>query len=216
MSFVKDVFNSVTGKSQADAATSSANIQAQAGREGIAAQLQGNREAIAASNAAANKGIGFLDQFGGITQRGIDESSFLANPQAQFEFLQNNPLFDLALENANRETGARAASQGRLSSGDTLKQLSNNVLLASQPLIDRQRSDISNLLNIGQNITTAKANTAIGAGSTASNILANQGANVSNTLGSIGAAQAAGVVGAQNARNQGIGNILSIAGGIFG
>ena len=97
----------------------------------------------------------------------------------------------------------------------TLNQLSNNVLLASQPLIDRQRNDISNLLNIGLNTTTAKANTAIGAGSTASNILANQGANVSNTLGSIGAAQAAGVVGAQNARDQGIGNIANIAGSIF-
>lgn len=215
MGFIKDTVNSFTGRSAAKAATNSANIQAASGQAAIDAQLQANREAIAASNAAANKGIGFLDQFSGITQRGIDESSFLANPEAQFEFLKNNPLFNLALENANRETSARAASKGRLSAGDTLEQLSNNVLLASQPLIDRQRNDIGNLLNIGQNISTSKANAAIGQGSNVSNILTNQGTNVSNALTSIGAAKAAGVVGAASARDQGTSNLIQLGGSLF-
>lgn len=189
MGFISDIF----GGGQEDAANAAADQQVQAGRD-----------AIAASERASEKGLGFLNQFNDLVSRGARESNFLANPQAQYDFLQSNPIFNLALENANRQTNSRAASQGRLSAGDTLSQLSNNVMLSALPLLDRQRQDVGNLLNIGTGIAQSQANTAI-----------NQGTNVSNLLTDIGAAQAAGTIGAQNADTQGAGQALQLAGNLF-
>jgi len=139
-----------------------------------------------------------LDPFQGIGQQGLDQAGFLTDPQAQFDFLQNNPLFQLSLDNANTQTQQLAASRGRLSSGDTLQQLSNNVLLSASPLIQGQKQSIGNLLNFGQNAA------------------ANQG----SLLTGQGAALAGGIVGQANARTAGadIGaqNINNIAGILSG
>lgn len=180
---------------------------------------QGNSEAIAAEDAQLDAvdaaileerrgreaGQGFLQPFGDLGQRGIDLSGFLADPQAQFDFLQNNPLFQSSLNLRDRDTAAAAASGGRLSAGDTALRFQENALLAAQPLIDRQRQDIGNLLNIGTGIATTQANVAIG-----------EGSNVSNLLTDIGNIQAAGSIAAGNRQAEGSANALNLAGAIFG
>lgn len=178
------------GSAAAQAATDAANTQAAAGRE-----------AIEFEKSARETAQGFFEPFAGVAQRGLEGASFLGDSQAQFDFLQGNPLFKLALENANTQTQQSAASRGRLSAGDTLQDLSSNVLLAASPLIDRQRQDITNLLNLGTGVTESQANIAIG-----------ESANVGNLLTDIGAAQAAGGVGAANAQTQGNQNLASLAG----
>ena len=40
-----------------------------------------------------------------VTDLGLQQASFLTDPQQQFAFLQNNPLFDAALQNANQVLG---------------------------------------------------------------------------------------------------------------
>lgn len=169
------------------------------------AQERALQAAIEEQRRASEQGLGFLQPFGEVGQRGIDLSGFLADPNAQFNFLQNNPLFQMGLDNLNQQTQSSAAARGRLSSGDTLQQLTNNSLLAAQPLIDRQRQDIGNLLNLGTGIAQSQANTALGTGS-----------NVSNLLTDIGAVQAGGIAGASNARSQGANNLLQLGGTIFG
>ena len=175
----------VASKNQSKGAKDAANTQVGAANRAI----QGER-------VAARRAQRFFQPFAGAAQRGVAESSFLANPEEQFDFLQSNPLFQLALDNANQETQSVAASRGRLSAGDTLQDLSNNVLLSASPLIDRQRSDIGALLNLGTGVATSRANIATG-----------QAASVGNLLTDAGAAQAAGIVGAANARSQGIANV---------
>lgn len=130
---------------------------------------------------------GFLSPFGDVGLAGVEQSGFLTDPQAQFDFLQSNPLFQMGLDNANRQTNQFAASQGRLTAGDTLQQLTNNSLLTAAPLIAQQKQSIGDLLNFGSGIGRAQANTALGEGSQISNLIQGQG-NV----------QAAGVQG----RNQ--------------
>lgn len=159
------------------------------------------REALQAELAAREQAQGFFSPFAGLGQLGIDQANFLIDPQAQFDFLQNNPLFDLGLQNLNQQTQSSAAARGRLSAGDTLAQLQNNALLAAQPLIDRQSQGISGLLNLGTGIAQSQANTAIG-----------QGSNVGNILSNIGAIRAGGIVGGQNARSLGTENLGQIAG----
>ncbi len=166
MGFVRDL----TGKTAVKAATKAAD-----------AQVLGAKEASA-----------LFDPFKGIGEQGLAQAGFLTDPQAQFDFLQSNPLFQMGLENLNTQTQQSAAARGRLSAGDTLQQLNQNALLAASPLIQQQKQSIGDLLNYG--LTTA----------------GNQG----NLRTGQAAAAAGGIVGAANARGQAAQNILNLAGGV--
>jgi len=188
MGFVKNQIGNITGSSGADAAGRAADKQIAAGKEAIIAQQE-----------AAVRGQEFLSPFSAVGQQGVDQAGFLTDPQAQFDFLQSNPLFQLGLDNANQQTNQRAASRGRLSAGDTLEQLSNNVLLQAQPLIAQQNQNIRGLINVGTGIAGGQANIEQGLGAATSGLLTD-----------IGAAGAAGTVGAANARAQGTQNLLNL------
>ncbi len=121
------------------------------------------------------EGQSFLQPYGDVGLQGVENAGFLTDPQTQFDYLQNNPLFQLALDNANRVTQASSAARGRLKTGDVLSRLSNNVLFAAQPLINDQKNSIQNLLNFGGGIGTAQANTAIGEGTALSGLMQSQG-----------------------------------------
>ncbi len=118
---------------------------------------------------------GFLEPFAGVGQQGVDQAGFLTDPQAQFDFLQNNPLFQLSLDNANRQTNQFAASRSRLSAGDTFEDLSNNVLLSAAPLIQGQKGSIVDLLNFGSGTSRAQSNAALGLGSGLSGLIQDSG-----------------------------------------
>lgn len=196
MSFVTDTFNALTGKTAADAAMQGAGIQGAAIERGIDV-----------TEAGIERGLGFLQPFGELGQQGISQAGFLTDPQAQFNFLQDNPLFKLALENANTGTSQLAAARGRLSAGDTLQQLSNNVLLSASPLISQQKQSITDLLNLGTGVAGSQANVSAGGA-----------ANVSDLITTGGAVGAGGVVGAANAQTAGAQNLLQsglLAGAIF-
>ena len=187
MSFVKDLWDGLTGKTAADAAMQGADVQSAA-----------IDRAIAAQELAFNRGKEYLNPLLGIGQSGIDNVGFLTDPQMQFDYLQNNPLFDLALENANTQTNQMAAARGRLSAGDTLQQLSNNVLLSASPLITQQSNNIRDLINMESGVRGSFANLAIG-----------QGSNISNLLNQQGDVLASGIVGAGNAKSQGASNLVN-------
>jgi hypothetical protein len=144
---------------------------ADAEAEQLAALDEATRQEILAREAAQ----GFFEPFAGVAERGVELSSFLTDPQQQFDFIQNNPFFQASLQNANRATDARAAAGGRLGAGDTLQQLSSNFLTTAQPLIDRQSQGILDLLGLGQGIATSQANTAIGQGTALSGLAQNAG-----------------------------------------
>jgi hypothetical protein len=163
MGFLRDL----TGKTAVDAAGKAGDVQVQGAIE--ASQL--------------------LDPFQQIGQQGLDQANFLTDPNAQFDFLQNNPLFQMSLDNANQNTLGLAASRGRLSSGDTLQQLSNNTLLAAQPLIGQQKQSIGDLLNFGLSTAGSQGNLRTGQA----------------------AAEAGGIIGAANARGQRAQNVVDLA-----
>ena len=169
---LKSFGDQITGKSGERAALEAAGVQA----------------------TAAEEASGLLDPFQQLGQQGLDQSQFLTDPQAQFDFLQNNPLFQASLDNANTATNKLAAARGRLSAGDTFQQLSNNTLLAASPLIQQQKQSIGDLLNIGQNVAGNQGNLRTGKA----------------------AALAGGIVGGQNARAAGFNNILNLGGQIAG
>ncbi len=194
MSFISDFWKDITGRTARDASERAGEIQSNAASE-----------QAAALGSAGQQTAGLLDPYQQIGQQGLAQAGFIGDSQAQFDWLQNNPLFQLALENANRTTQASSAAKGRLSAGDTLAQLSNNVLLSSSPLIDRQRQDIFGQLNFGQGIAGQQAG-----------IMQNTALNQANLLTGGAAAEAAGTVGAANAMGAGSNNLFGIGGSILG
>jgi hypothetical protein len=151
-------------------------------------QAQGFGNANAAQMQNSNRASAMFDPFAQLGQSGVNQAGFLTDPNQQFNFLQNNPLFQMGLDNANRQTMSNAASQGRLSSGDTLQQLTNNSLLTAQPLIQDQKNSIANLLNFGTNAATNQGN-----------ILLGQGQNTANSINNAAGAQAQGILSSGNA-----------------
>ena len=185
MGFVRDL----TGSTAAKAARAGGEIQSAAATDAAGNVLQAGQQAGALFNPLAQLG-----------QSGVEQAGFLTDPNAQFDFLQNNPLFQMGLDNANEQTLNLAAARGRLSSGDTLQQLNQNALLTASPLIGQQKQSIGDLLNIGQ-----------GAIGNQANILQSTAANQSNLLTGAAAAEAGGIVGAANARGAGASNIFGSA-----
>ncbi len=189
MGFVKDTIGSITGSSARDAASSAARQQQAA-----------TTEAIATREAGAERAQEFIQPFGQVGQQGLEQASFLTDPQQQFEFLQNNPLFSLALEQAETGTQKLAAARGRLSAGDTLEQLSQNVLLSASPLIGEQKRSISGLLDFGRGIATQQAGIETGA--------AGSVAPLQQDIGNIGAAEQ---IARANAKAAGTSNLIGLA-----
>jgi hypothetical protein len=174
-----------------DAANTGANSAVMAANQ----QSQGFRDANAAQVQGSNRASAMFDPFAQLGQSGIDQAGFLTDPNQQFNFLQNNPLFQMGLDNANQQTLGNSASRGRLSSGDTLQQLTNNSLLTAQPLIQDQKNSIADLLRFGTNAATNQGN-----------ILLDQGQTTANSANNAVGAQAQGILNSGNA----------IAGGQFG
>lgn len=144
--------------------------------------------------AAGREASALFDPFQVLGTSGIEQAGFLTDPQQQFDLVRQNPFFDLGLENLNQQTQRSALAQGRGGATDTNQQLLLNPLLAAQPLIQQQKGSILDLLNIGQQTASAQGNLRTG----------------------IGAAEAGGTVGAANAQQQGVGNLLNILAAVGG
>ena len=187
------------------AGTDAARKAKEASKKAQAEQLDALGRSIAETRRAGEEGQGFLAPFGGVGLQGVEQANFLTDPQAQFDFLQNNPLFQLGLDNANTQTNKFAAARGRLSAGDTLQQLNQNALLTASPLIQSQKQSIGDLLNFGGGIATNQANTAIGQGST-----------IANAFENIGNVNAAGIQNRNQIQADTTANQQQLAGQIFG
>jgi hypothetical protein len=245
MGFVRNL----TGKTAAKASVAAGELQSDAGIAAADSVGQAGAAASGLLGAAGSQATGLLgtagteagglfDQFRPLGQQGIEQAGFLTDPQAQFDFLQNNPLFQLGLDNANTQTNQFAAARGRLSAGDTLEQLNNNALLTASPLIQQQKQSIGDLINIGQNtainqggiltgtaanqgnvltnIANSQANVLTGTAANQAGVLQNTAANQGNLLTGAAASQGAGLVGAANARGAGANNILNLGAQIGG
>lgn len=166
------------------AGTDRARRAKEASKKAEAQQLAELQLAMDELRRATGEAQGFLEPFAGVGQQGLDLAGFLTDPQQQTDFLRSNPLFQLSLDRLDNQTERGASAAGRLSSGDTLERLSENTLLAAQPLIADQKSSIIDLLNFGSGTSRAQANAALGLGSDISNLIQDRGNILSSgTLG---------------------------------
>jgi hypothetical protein len=190
----RSIVDQVTGQNAKDAAREAAAVQKEAGLAAI-------EEARAARETARTDLMPYA-QFG---QQQLPALSSILNPQGQVDYLQNNPIFKASLANMNEQVLNNAAVRGRLNAGDTRQRFLENFQASALPLLSYQTNSLFNAANLGRS-------SAAGQGA--------NGLNASQVIGSnitgIGNANAAGIVGVQNARNQATKDILGGITSIYG
>ena len=184
MGFLSDLADSFTGAGDRDAAR-------RATRQQVRAEREAREQLVELNKPFVELGTGAIPQF----QQFVDDPTGAT-------FLENNPLFNAAVDNANRATMNVAAASGRTNSGGVVDELFKNYLAIGDSFVNSAFRRAAFPVQLGQN---------------AANF---QGTNVANSITNEGAARAAGSIATQNARNQGLNNILSLgsalAGGIGG
>jgi hypothetical protein len=124
----------------------------------------------------------------------------------------DNPFFKALAEDQERRLMASQAARGKLGSGETEDSLMRNVLLLGnqfqQQQQQQQKQDELNQIQNLFGLTQLGQQSAAGVGS--AGIQTAQ--NVGNLFTQIGNAQAAGKIGAQNARDQAFNQLTSLAG----
>lgn len=126
----------------------------------------------------------------------------LLDPSAQASWLENNPLFQAAMERSN--TGFRNTLGFSGKRGDLANAITQNYMASGTDYINNQRNALMQPIQIGQASAAGQAANAI-----------NTGQSIGNTITGIGNAQAAGIIGAGNAYSQGMNSLLG-AGALLG
>ena len=168
------------GKRAAGAARESAQLQADSAREARDQMERLNKPYLELGESA----IPGLQQF-------IDDPT-------GFNYLNENPMFNAAVDYGSERIENYASAGGRLNSGGTVDQLFQNYLATGDRLVNSGFQRAMAPVQLGQ----SSANF--------------QGANAANLITDAGAAQAGGVVGAANAKNQSLSNTLGFAGQAIG
>ena len=192
MGFLSDLKDSFTGAGDRKAAR-------RATRQQIRAEQEAQEQLIELNRPFVELGTNNISRF---------QETFLDDPTGA-TFLEGNPLFEAAVDNANRATLNLSAAQGRANSGGVIDELFKNYLAIGDDFVNSAFSRSLTPIQMGQN---------------AANF---QGTNVGNSLTNQGAARAAGSIATQNARNQGFNNLLNLGstvlqplggaiGGLFG
>ena len=168
----------------------------QANRSSQSAKDAAKLQAASASEAAAGVDQRFQDMRTDLSpyrQAGEQAlpalTDFTMDPNAQHDFLQNNPMFQASMNVSDRATAANLARHGRIGTGDQSLQLQEIYLMNAAPLIQQREQSLLNLAQIGGNAAAQTGSAGMNA------------ANISGDLITGGAnATAAGVM-ANNANN---------------
>lgn len=159
-------------------------------------QLAATKEQIKYLKGAEERATERLSPFVQLGTDNISQFQALLDPKNQAAYLQNNPMFQAAIQNTGRQLGAGAASQGKLGSGGLVDQLMQNYLSQGENYITNQFNRLLTPVQIGQ---------ASAAGSAANTL--NTASQVGNALGQMGDIRAATILGRQNA-SAALGNTL--------
>jgi hypothetical protein len=176
-------------------------------------QAKATKQAANQQLAATNAQIGYqkeadalaaqrLQPFVDLGTSNIQGLQGLLTPQGQMGYLQSNPMFQAAVQNAASQTKGAAASQGKFGSGGLVDQLFQNYLGQGEQFIGNQFNRLTNTVGMGQ---------ASAAGQAANSL--NAANNITGILGNQGDIRSAGTMAGQNIQNQALGGGLNMLGG---
>lgn len=187
VSVATDLIGDVTGSNAAaDAAKSAANAQVAAGKEQIG-YLRESRD-LARQDLMP------------YTQAGTNLLPFyqmLLNPQNQANYLQNNPMFQAAIEKSNTGFKNTLGFQGKR--GDLQNAITQNYMATGQSYVNNALNNLLQPIQMGQSSAAGQANSAL-----------TSGQQIGDAMTGIGNARAAGIVGAGNAQANTFNNMLNL------
>lgn len=190
MSFVSDIFS---GSSGASASRSAAESQEKATKRAIRASERALSTVRADLQPFREAGAGQLT--------GLSE--LISDPEAQRRFVTENPFFESLASDAERRLLSNAAARGKVGSGGTAAALQDALLRLGTGLVGQNVQQRQNLATLGANAAAGQATATQQTGS-----------NVANLITGAGNAQAAGQIGAANARQAGFSNLLNTGLGV--
>lgn len=170
-------FLDLTGVNAADAAKEAADVQ-----------LKATKDALAETRAAREQTRTDLSPFrqsGETALGGLPD--LITDQNTQKDFISNNPLLDFINKTTQKNLEKSNINQGQHEK--TGRQLNENLSLFAPDLLQQSVTGRMNLAKLGASAAAQQATQTLASGQNITELLA-QGAN----------AQAAGVVGAQNAR----------------
>ena len=192
--FVGDVFDAVTGKGSQKATEKGAEIQSEAAVQAAQIQADSAREAL---DRVTELNAPFV-ALGESAIPGL--TSFIEDPTGA-SFLENNPLFDAAVDDAAARTLNLASAGGRAGSGGTVDELFQNFLSIGDQFVNSAFNRLLAPTTIGQNAAAFE-------GTAGANLLTQSANAQAGGITGAANAQAAGLIGGQNALNQGINNLI--------
>jgi hypothetical protein len=174
------------GGAQADAAKKAAREAEKLGR----LALNDQREATAQTRSDLSTFRGLGETAAPKLEGAIDDPS---------SRVLNNPFFQTMAADQEQRLLASQAARGKVGSGETGDDLQRNLLLLGNQFAQQDITNLQNLTNTGAN-AAAQTGSFLQQGTTAAG----------GIMGNIANANAAGTIGAANARAQGVNNVLSI------
>jgi hypothetical protein len=176
---------------------------AEASLEGAEAQIRLGREAMGAGREAEERLEQDLAPFVGMGTSRIGRGRELFGPNAAQSVI-NDPAFQAAAQRQQLQTLAKQAAGGRLGTAETGGAIQSGLMNLGSDFLSRERGDILRQIQTGQASAAQQASSNLQASGRSADILTQ-----------IGAAQAAGGMGAAQAYGQGTSNMASLAGGIM-
>lgn len=169
-------------------------------------ELAATQAQIAYQEGAEKRATERLQPFVNLGTSNIQGLQGLLTPQGQMGYLQSNPMFQAAVQNAASQTKGAAASQGKFGSGGLVNQLMQNYLSQGEQFVGNQFNRLTNTVGMGQ---------ASAAGQAANSL--NAANNITGILGNQGDIRSAGTMAGQNIQNQALsGGSNMLFGGLTG
>lgn len=210
MGFVKDTFNTLTGKTAATAAQNAAATQSAAADRAIDSTERNTDKIIASNEKALAQSRADLQPFrdaGAGALPGLTD--LITNPNTQKDYVTNNPFFAALSKQASTTLMNNQAAKGKLGSGGTAEALQNSLLLLGSDLVNQNITQRQNIVNVGANAAAGQASATQNSAGTTANALSAGGTNIANLITAQGNTQAAGQVGAANAKTQALQGLVN-------
>ena len=132
-------------------------------------------------------------------------SSLVNDPNAQANFIRNNPFYASLADDAKRKLFATQAATGKLGTGGTLDELQNRLLMLGSGLMGDEIKRRQGVAELGSN-TATRFNEANQSGQNA----------LTGLTAAIGGAQAGGTLAAQDSLTKALQSGINTAGTLYG
>lgn len=181
----RDVAGGITGTTAANAAQEAAQLQYQSAQDAIKSQKEFQKKMRKDLNPFRKSGLGQLEGL----------NALISDPNAQLNFIQNNPFFNHLANDAQNRLMSSQAARGRLGSGDTPLALQNALMLMGGDLVNQSIGQRMNMATMGQNAAAMQGSS-----------MQNTSNNIMDLMTGGGNALASGIIGSANAMGDGSAN----------